>query len=314
MPVFVAHNARFDYGFLRAEFRRAGLVFSSQVLCTVKLSRRLFPEHLRHNLDAVMQRHGLACDARHRALGDARVIRDFWLGLCRDIRAETLAAATFGAMGAIKLPPQLPEGLADELPEGPGMYRFFGEADTLLYVGRGGSLRAAILGHFTEGGVGGRDGKLKDQVRRVEWEETAGELGALLLELEALKTHDPSITGISRRLDGSVTLRLAGAPPAVAIVPIDELDPSGLDGCFGVFHAVEGCAQGARGHRAGARALHEASRARGGRGLLHRAPARPLQGCVRRQGAARAARRSRADGARILEVEGMAVSRTCRPA
>ena len=239
MPVFVAHNARFDYGFLRAEFRRAGLVFSSQVLCTVKLSRRLFPEHLRHNLDAVMQRHGLACDARHRALGDARVIRDFWLKLCRDIRAETLAAATFGAMGAIKLPPQLPEGLADELPEGPGMYRFFGEADTLLYVGRGGSLRAAILGHFTEGGVGGRDGKLKDQVRRVEWEETAGELGALLLELEALKTHRPLYNRHLKAIDGSVTLRLAGAPPAVAIVPIDELDPSGLDGCFGVFHAVK---------------------------------------------------------------------------
>jgi DNA polymerase III subunit epsilon len=80
-PVFVAHNARFDYGFLRAEFRRADLAFCAPVLCTVKLSRRLFPEELRHNLDAVMARHGLACSARHRALGDAQVIRDFWITL-----------------------------------------------------------------------------------------------------------------------------------------------------------------------------------------------------------------------------------------
>ncbi len=70
--VFVAHNARFDYSFLRSEFRQAQLEFSAQVLCTVKLSRRLFPEYARHNLDAVMERNGLTCGARHRALGDAQ--------------------------------------------------------------------------------------------------------------------------------------------------------------------------------------------------------------------------------------------------
>ncbi len=72
---FVAHNARFDYSFLRSELRRAELPFSAPVLCTVKLSRRLFPEARHHSLDAVMERHGLTCSARHRALGDARVIR-----------------------------------------------------------------------------------------------------------------------------------------------------------------------------------------------------------------------------------------------
>ena len=59
--VFIAHNARFDYAFLRGEFRKAGMEYSAQALCTVKLSRRLFPCQPRHNLDAVMQRHGLTC-------------------------------------------------------------------------------------------------------------------------------------------------------------------------------------------------------------------------------------------------------------
>ena len=71
--VFVAHNARFDYSFLRSEFRRIDSHFSARVLCTVKLSRRLYPEQHRHSLDAVMLRHGLSCTSRHRALGDARV-------------------------------------------------------------------------------------------------------------------------------------------------------------------------------------------------------------------------------------------------
>src|ERR1700728_2803899 len=124
--VFVAHNARFDYSFLRNEFRRLDRHFAAKVLCTVKLSRRLFPEFVRHNLDAVMERNGLTCRARHRALGDARVISDFWSLLRASVPGADLAAAARSARSAVKLPPHLPEGLADELPEGPGVYRFHG--------------------------------------------------------------------------------------------------------------------------------------------------------------------------------------------
>jgi DNA polymerase-3 subunit epsilon len=75
--VFVAHNARFDYGFLRHAFERAGLRFQARMLCTVKLSRRLYPGHRHHNLDSLIDRHGLRCPARHRALGDARAVWQF---------------------------------------------------------------------------------------------------------------------------------------------------------------------------------------------------------------------------------------------
>ena len=248
-PVFVAHNARCDYGFLRAEFRRANLAFCAPVLCTVKLSRRLFPEELRHNLDAVMARHGLACSARHRALGDAQVISDFWFTLCRELSEDTLAAAAHAAMGAVKLPPHLPEGLPDELPDGPGMYRFFGEragadGEVLLYVGRAGSLRSAILGHFADDGAAGRavgtrgrGAPLKAAVRRIDWEETAGELGAALLELEALRAQTPLYNRHVRTPKRCVTLKLAEESSALAIVPVDELESFELEGCFGIFHA-----------------------------------------------------------------------------
>src|SRR5437868_15491180 len=56
--VFVAHNARFDYGFLRREFERVGLRFAAKTLCSVRLSRRLYRGHRRHDLDSVIARHG----------------------------------------------------------------------------------------------------------------------------------------------------------------------------------------------------------------------------------------------------------------
>ena len=126
--VFIAHNARFDHSFLRAEFRKVGMAYSADALCTVKLSRRLFPEHVRHNLDVVIERHALSCSARHRALGDARVICDLWNKLRREIPADVFAAAAAHAvLSQPRLPAQLPDGLADELPESPGVYRFLGE-------------------------------------------------------------------------------------------------------------------------------------------------------------------------------------------
>ena len=65
--ILVAHNARFDYGFIKNEFKRCQVDFRAPVLCTVKLSRRIYPHYRRHNLDSLMQRHGIQCSARHRA-------------------------------------------------------------------------------------------------------------------------------------------------------------------------------------------------------------------------------------------------------
>src|SRR6202011_2709426 len=238
--VFVAHNARFDYSFLRSEFLQADMHFSAQVLCTVKLSRRLFPEYVRHNLDAVMERNGLTCGARHRALGDARVLHDFWFKLRRDVAEPRLAAAVQTVLGAHKLPAHLPQGLADDLPEGPGVYRFFGEDDALLYVGKSKSLRAGVCSHFGAEDADSADRRLADRVRRVDWVETAGELGAMPQEAESLRLRKPLF---NRRTKGSAqphTLRVRApqipAGQLVEAVAIDAVDFAELMQCFGVFH------------------------------------------------------------------------------
>lgn len=206
--LFVAHNARFDYGFLRAEFRRLDLRFAAPVLCTVKLSRALYPQHARHNLDTLMERFGLSCAARHRALGDAQVLPALIAAMERQQGTEAMHEAVTAAQREPRLPPHLPPELAEELPEAPGVYLFRGEAGVLLYVGKSRNIRSRVFGHFAAEHREGKESKLTRQVRQVEWIETGGELGALLLESRLVKELVPAANRRLRRHDGDCVVRL----------------------------------------------------------------------------------------------------------
>jgi DNA polymerase-3 subunit epsilon len=91
--LFVAHNARFDHGFLRASFQRHEIEFNPDMLCTVRLSRAMFPDGGRHGLDAVIERLGLVPNGRHRALADADLIWQFWRRMHQLHPREAIEAA-----------------------------------------------------------------------------------------------------------------------------------------------------------------------------------------------------------------------------
>lgn len=237
--LFVAHNARFDYGFLRTEFRRLGVRFSAPVLCTVRLSRAIYAEHARHNLDTLMERFGLACMARHRALGDAQVLPALLAAFERDLGSEALHAAVTEALREPRLPAQLPSELADDLPEGPGVYLFRGEDGALLYVGKSRNIRSRVFDHFAGAHRSGKESILAQQVRQVEWIETGGELGALLLESRLVKELAPSGNRRLRRSTGDCVVRLvdteAGLVPET--LPLDEVEFDQDTSVFGPFRS-----------------------------------------------------------------------------
>ena len=190
--VFVAHNARFDYGFLRREFERAGLKFQAKTVCTVKLSRRLYPREPRHDLDSLIRRHGIDCRARHRALGDADALLQFLRFAAREHGEEVLAVAARQVARHALLPAHLERAAVDALPEACGVYLLYGEKD-LLYVGRSRNMRARVLQHFSSPSTWAM------RVRRIEWQRTAGELGALLREARLVKELDPQFNRRLRR-------------------------------------------------------------------------------------------------------------------
>ncbi len=190
--LFIAHNARFDYGFLKNEFKRLEITFRAPVLCTVKLSRTLFPEHKRHNLDSLIERHGLRAEARHRALADAQLIHQFWQKIHVDRNIRDIEAALNAQNAQPSLPPHLDAGIVDELPDTAGVYLFYGDNNLPLYIGKAKDIRKRVLSHFAADHQSPKEMALSQQVKRIDWIETAGEIGALLKEGALVKQMQPS--------------------------------------------------------------------------------------------------------------------------
>jgi DNA polymerase III subunit epsilon len=205
--LFVAHNARFDYGFLRAEFARAGLAFQARTLCTVRLSRALYPDRAPHTLDALIDRFDLTGEVRHRALGDARVLWRLLQTWCRRHQCE-IDATVHALLKHPALPSHLPPDAIDSLPHVPGVYLFYGLNEHPIYIGKSVDVRTRVASHFNAEHRAPRDLRLSQEIHRLEWEETAGEFGALLREAELVKTRLPAHNVALRRRGNQVVMRL----------------------------------------------------------------------------------------------------------
>ncbi|HUQ25318.1 MAG TPA: exonuclease domain-containing protein [Burkholderiales bacterium] len=226
--VFIAHNARFDYGFLRREFQRAGLRFNARTLCSVRLSRRLYPGK-GHDLDSVIARHGIDCKARHRALGDAEALWDFLRVASSEHGAEVFDLAARLAARQPSLPPQLDPAVLEDVPDAAGVYLFYGEGGAPLYVGKSRSLRSRVQQHFYSLSPWTRG------IHRIEWRRTTGELGALLLESRLVKELSPAHNRQLRKSDAVAGFAFDGRK--LRLAKADEIDVQTLDCLYGPFRS-----------------------------------------------------------------------------
>ncbi len=231
--LFAAHNASFDRGFLRSEFKRAGFAFNPDVLCTVRLSRALFPAEKRHGLDALIERHELVPLARHRALADADLLWQFWRTLHGRWPIDVLREQIERTVRRFRIAGDITEDLLDSAPAGCGVYAFYDEAGAALYVGRSVRLRQRVRAHLVGERRSTRELRIAEQVRRVEWRETGGELGALLTEAQWIAALQPRYNRIQRA--GRDDPRDAHWPFGGAIA----FEERGNGGAMPTFHIVD---------------------------------------------------------------------------
>ena len=209
--VFVAHNARFDYGFIKNEFRRHGEAFTADVLCTVRLSRKLYPDADGHGLDAIIARHELRGFDRHRAMGDTEATAAFVIKAGDDHSPDIVKHAVKSLLKTPSLPAHLPTNALIDIPDSPGVYLFYGINDLPLYIGKAKHLRERIRAHFSSDHMTPNDIRLSQEMRRIEWLPTAGEFSALLLEAQLVKERMPLHNVNLRRRDKVGFLRLHDA-------------------------------------------------------------------------------------------------------
>jgi len=236
--VFVAHNARFDYSFLKKEFNHLEIDFSAKQLCTVKLFRRLYPGLRHYDLDSLIQYFNFKCKRRHRALNDAKVLFEFYRKVSTGHDKEKLELALKDVLKRPSRPVGLSEKDLEKLPETAGVYVFYGKENTPLYAGKSVNIRNRVLSHFSSDLSHGKELSLSQQVQRVETHITGGELGALLLESVLVKKLQPLYNVKLRQTRKLLLLKREKNPDGYLSATIssqDFIDAGETSSVLGVF-------------------------------------------------------------------------------
>lgn len=185
--VFVAHNAHFDYSFLKKEFEQAGIQWQSKKLCTVRLSRKIIPGLRSYSLGSLAESLGITIFNRHRAGGDAAATVKIFDQLLQRDRESYIIKALKKNSGETILPPNLSKHEFDKLPAKCGVYYFHDARGNVIYVGKAINIKKRIAGHFTgEAREWGRS-KIRNEIHHISYELTGNELIALILESQEIR-------------------------------------------------------------------------------------------------------------------------------
>lgn len=193
----VAHNAKFDYSFIRQEFKNLGYSYKRNLLDTVSLSRKLFPGYRSYGLGNLCGELGIEINGRHRASGDAMAtVKLFELLLQADEMSYNPGITLNSKIS--KLNPLLNINKLDKLPEEPGVYYFYNEHKDLIYIGKSKNLHQRIMTHLSNNSSK-RAMQMRDEIADIDFELTGNELIALLKESEEIKQNKPLYNRAQRR-------------------------------------------------------------------------------------------------------------------
>jgi DNA polymerase III subunit epsilon len=196
---FVAHNARFDYSFIREEFKSLGFNYKRNLLDTVALSRKLIPGHKSYSLGNICKDLRITINGRHRAAGDAlATVRLFEKLMAKDREINGSKGVLMKNTKLSKLHPNLDVNKIDKIPEEPGIYFFYNEKGDLIYIGKSKNLQQRISTHLSNNSTN-RAMEMRDLIADIDWERTGSELIALLRESSEIKLNKPVYNRAQRR-------------------------------------------------------------------------------------------------------------------
>lgn len=183
--VFVAHNASFDFSFIKSEFKRCGIEFNAEVICTCSLSRKFFPGFGSYSLGNLTKNLGILLEGHHRALNDAIAASE----ILEKIVAEKGLEHTLLHRSVPIKNTEIPHELINKLPETPGVYFFTDNNNEILYIGKAKNIKKRVTSHFRNNNS--KSKKIKALMHDISFMDTGCELLACLLEIEYIKEYQP---------------------------------------------------------------------------------------------------------------------------
>ncbi len=189
--VFVAHNVNFDYSFLKHHLAAQGLALNTSKLCTVRLSRRVFPSLPSYSLGNICRHFGINIINRHRAGGDADATTSLFELILANNGTDHIQKLLKKRSGEQSLPPHLPKEQIDYLPYSPGVYYFHDNKGRIIYVGKARNIKYRVNSHFTHNGAGRQRQEFLRNIYSITYQECGTELMAFILENVEIRKHWP---------------------------------------------------------------------------------------------------------------------------
>jgi DNA polymerase-3 subunit epsilon len=206
--IFVAHNVNFDYSFVKAHLKAAGYEYNAKKLCTVRLSRKIFPGFPSYSLGNLCHSLGISIHDRHRAGGDsAATVKVFQLLLEND-REQFIEKSLLRNSKEQVLPPNVPKEHFERLPYSPGVYYFHNEKGKVIYVGKAKNIRYRVNSHFSNNSESRQKQNFMRHVHAISYQSTGTELMASILESTEIRKLWPIFNYSQKRWEDTYGIYL----------------------------------------------------------------------------------------------------------
>jgi len=185
--IFVAHNVNFDYSFVKNHLAQFGYTIHAKKLCTVRLSRQVFPGYASYSLGNLCHSLGIEINSRHRATGDALATVALFKLLLDNDGNNFIQNSLRKTSKEQTLPPNVPKEQFTQLPSAPGVYYFHDVKGKVVYVGKAKDIKSRVNSHFSNNSDSRQKQNFLRHVYGITFQSTATELMSAILESTEIK-------------------------------------------------------------------------------------------------------------------------------
>lgn len=180
--IFVAHNVNFDFSFVHHHLKKENFHLQSQKLCTVRLSRKIFPGLPSYSLGKLTRNLNINIENRHRAGGDAFATATLFKMLLDADEHQYIEEVLSAKAKVQAFPSFISKEEIENIPRQPGVYYFKDKKGKVIYVGKAKNLHKRILSHFSNNSPHQKKQDFLREIRKIAHQVCGTELQALILE------------------------------------------------------------------------------------------------------------------------------------